>query len=696
MDNHASNESSAQKRSSQSRRALLKTVAAGAAGGMFAGLVRNDMVAAMPDAAPESRNVQRLVQESGPGTPVAESTSRIRYTKIVDTAMALPDRTELFADFVAGESAGPSISGGNIVFHGADAVGADTAGSKGIYAGVYTSIDGKLSTVADTETPIPGGFGTFTGFSAATISSDSVAFLAFGANGQSGVYTTLGGKLKTVADTNSRELGVARELSFTLVSPIEMTIPGRSNTFVGDRVVILGENAELQPWSQTRIEMFGANTGPLQIVRMSTVPERSRTAGNACASDQFQRTACLFDGFQNGPIGAATLSVERLPGTANREMLRVDNIGESLSDGVAQDVPNTMEMETALLTPNFSLSKDGTTLVTTQVGIVGGKPDQLFSKLTITNEAGELKVVGDWSPIGTTSYEIQIYNGSRLVTSQTGLRSGELRILGTPDLQTMRCHIWIIIITSFFYAFDVSDSASAPLLSFCATDNAGQVREYSCDGLDNIIPVANEASLVPDGKGRFTSFDFFSSVRDGIVAFTGFGSAGQLGIYTDVGGKTAVVVDSNTAIPDGEGNFTGFASMSIDDDGSVGFTGYGSNDQVGVYANVGGRVQVVADTHTPIPDGKGNFTNFGSFFGPSYSGGRLAFTGLGEAGQAGIYLRDGDTLSTVVNNSMTLDGKSFSDYAVYMSPKGFDGKQLAFQVLFNDQSQAIYVANIEG
>jgi hypothetical protein len=677
---------------SPTRRTLLKTVIAGAgmAGALGAGGARIEGTSVRDHLSSLSAFAAQT-----PSAESAASASRIRYTKIVDSETPIPDGEGNFVDFVAGQSSGPSISDGNVVFQGASAVGADLEGRQGIFAGVYTSVDGKLTSVADINTPIPEGPGTFVGFGNATISGDAVAFLGYGANGFQGVYTTLGGELKSVVDSNSREVGVMRELSFTLVTPTPITIPGRHGTFTGDRVVILGENAELQPWAQTRIEMLGTNTGPLQIVKMSTVPEASRTRANFCTGDKFGRTTCDYDGFPNIPLGGARLSIDRLPGLTYRQILRVENIGSSGADGVAQDVPESMEMETALLTPNFSLSQDGTSLVTTQVGIVGGKPDQLFSRMTITNEKGQLNVNGDWSPIGTTSYEIQVFNGSQLVTSQKGLRSGSCSVKGTPDVQAMRCHIWIIIITSFYYAFDTRSSASSPLLTFCVKDNSGQIREYSCDGLNNIKPLVNETSLVPDKKGRFTSFEIFSSLRNGTAAFTGHGTAGQLGIYTHAGGNATVIADTNTAIPKGKGNFTGFAGMTIDDDGSVAFTGYGMDDQTGIYRNEAGRIGIVADTNTPIPDGKGTFTSFGTYFGPSSGKGRLVFAGLGDSGQAGVYLFADGSLSTIVNNTMTLDGKDFSDYAIYLSPNGFDGAQVAFFVLFNDLSQAIYVANID-
>src|SRR5262249_27580928 len=196
---------------------------------------------------------------------------------------------------------------------------------------------------------------------------------------QHGIYMSgVDRKLSTIANINSRELGVVRELSFETTAPIVVALPGRQGTFVGDRFVILAQNATRNPSAQSRIEMFAANTGPLQIVKETTDPPPKGAAPNQC----FNRFNCIFSGFENKAIGNATLSLRT---EEDVQVLRVDNIGSSLSDGVLQEVPETMDMSTTLLTPNFSRSQSGAQLVTTQVGVVGKTQNDLFSKMTIVN-----------------------------------------------------------------------------------------------------------------------------------------------------------------------------------------------------------------------------------------------------------------------------------------------------------------------
>src|SRR5262249_54583129 len=155
----------------------------------------------------------------------------------------------------------------------------------------------------------------------------------------------------------------------------------------------------------------------------------------------------------------------------------------------------------------------------------------------------------------------------------------------------------------------------------------------------------------------------------------GFGSSGQTGIYTDVGGRLNIVADTNTPIPGGTGNFSGFGSFSFND-GNIAFLGFGSSGQMGYYADLGAGLRLVADTNTPIPGGTGNFTGFGFFIGPSLSGENIAFAGLGSSGQAGLYMEIAGVSTKVINNSETLDGKSFSNFAPYISPMGLEERQV--------------------
>jgi hypothetical protein len=155
-----------------------------------------------------------------------------------------------------------------------------------------------------------------------------------------------------------------------------------------------------------------------------------------------------------------------------------------------------------------------------------------------------------------------------------------------------------------------------------------------------------------------------------------------------------VVADTGTPIPSGRPgteNFVEFGSVSLDA-GHLAFKALDSQGQQGIYTNIGGGLNVVADTSIPIPGGTGNFTGFGFglFTGPSLSDGKVAFLGTDASFQFGIYLNTGASLKKVIAAGDTLDGKTVS--SILMSPEGLDGHQLAFQIFFTDDSQGIYVA----
>lgn len=158
--------------------------------------------------------------------------------------------------------------------------------------------------------------------------------------------------------------------------------------------------------------------------------------GHMCTS----ASECAWVGafsFPNLSIGDAALSMEHIDGL---DVLKVDGIDSTLDNGVMQILPGTKIMHTYLMLPNFSRSHRGATLKTTQFGIVDGVADQEFSSLTITNVGRRLQVDGDWSPIGARSYEIQIFNGTELVTAQNGLRTGRM-FLPVTDILGEDCEI---------------------------------------------------------------------------------------------------------------------------------------------------------------------------------------------------------------------------------------------------------------
>lgn len=181
------------------------------------------------------------------------------------------------------------------------------------------------------------------------------------------------------------------------------------------------------------------------------------------------------------------------------------------------------------------------------------------------------------------------------------------------------------------------------------------------------------------------SFNVFSgSVDDNTIAFQGFGPNSQSGIYTSVGEELNVVVDTNTPIPNGSGNF-GFGSFgesfgqtfSLDGD-SIAFFGLDSNsEQQGIYTSTGGMLNVVVDTTTPIPGSSGNF---GFFSGPSLDGDRIAFFGSdSNFEQQGIYTSVGGVLNVVADTNTPIPNGSGNFNAFFGS--SLDSDQVAFSGL---------------
>lgn len=121
----------------------------------------------------------------------------------------------------------PAISGDTVVFSGFDTVG---------HSGLFASTGGVLTTIVNSSTPGPGGIGTFNNIgNSVSISGSTVAFT--GSPGfVSGVYTTsvTGGAVTSIADTNTIVPGGATTFfGFG-------TSEGNGPVISGDRVAFFG------------------------------------------------------------------------------------------------------------------------------------------------------------------------------------------------------------------------------------------------------------------------------------------------------------------------------------------------------------------------------------------------------------------------------------------------------------------------
>lgn len=109
---------------------------------------------------------------------------------VADANTSIPGGTGTFTNISSFED----ISGSHIIF-----VGFNSSG----FGGLFSSIAGQIVPLATTNTPIPGGTGSFTNFVKASVSGENVAFNAFGQSGQQGIYAIIDGQLKLLADTST-------------------------------------------------------------------------------------------------------------------------------------------------------------------------------------------------------------------------------------------------------------------------------------------------------------------------------------------------------------------------------------------------------------------------------------------------------------------------------------------------------------
>ncbi len=238
----------------------------------------------------------------------------------------------------------------------------------------------------------------------------------------------------------------------------------------------------------------------------------------------------------------------------------------------------------------------------------------------------------------------------------------------------------------------VDPSLNSGNIAFRGYGGSSQAGIYTNIG-GKLNVVANTNTPIPRGTGKFG--DFSDSVIDeGRVAFIGTGSSFPLeqGIYTNVSGTLKAVVDTNTAIPGGSGNFSRFTDYFASseqtriafDNGNVAFNGFGSNNQQGIYTNIGGKLNVVANTNTLIPGGTGKFARFST---PCLDNGNVAF-----AANEGIYTNLGGSLTKVIAANDSLNGKIVR--SVSTGREALSQNRIAFFVEFTDGSRGIYVATL--
>lgn len=200
-------------------------------------------------------------------------------------------------------------------------------------------------------------------------------------------------------------------------------------------------------------------------------------------------------------------------------------------------------------------------------------------------------------------------------------------------------------------------------------------------------------TAIPEGKGSFTKL-LSLAVRPGKsetdYAIIGAGSSGQMGVYLSHQYSLARIADRNTKMPGGVGFFSHFSQLDYSDRG-VGFIGDGLLGEEGVYMSAGKNLQTIVTTKDLVPEGEGRFSHFDHL--AINNDGWVAFQASGEFGEDGIYLsvpRHG--LFKLLSRHDTINGRQV--HSVSIGPKSLVGNHLAMRITFQDKSIAEYIATL--
>lgn len=206
--------------------------------------------------------------------------------------------------------------------------------------------------------------------------------------------------------------------------------------------------------------------------------------------------------------------------------------------------------------------------------------------------------------------------------------------------------------------------------------------------------VADTTTPIPGGVGAtFARFQDWE-VREGIVTFAGRDTAAQFaGVYRQQGDTFSTIVDRNTPVPDGRGAFSNFTQVSLDGNDIV-FQARNTNPEFeGLFRITQGTLHRVVDDSTPIPGTQGAF--FTSAGNAEIANGTVVFT----ENDHGVWLESNGELTPIVIPGQMIDGFTVADARFWAN--GRDQNQIVVTIRFTDDvefhpHQAIYLVTIPG
>jgi hypothetical protein len=203
--------------------------------------------------------------------------------------------------------------------------------------------------------------------------------------------------------------------------------------------------------------------------------------------------------------------------------------------------------------------------------------------------------------------------------------------------------------------------------------------------------VIDTDTAIPNGTGNFDGFHV-PLIHNGQLAFGGY--VGQpdnaVGVYRRTpGGPLEVIADRQTSAPDGGPLFAGFLSPVIDN-GDVVFGGRflvnGDVEYQGLYRHRDGALSRLVDLETAVEDSN---TQFSRFYSYDYSDGELAFVAGGTRDDEfsdGLYRRsDAGAVTVIADDAMVVPDAPPALFWLIQSNPAYMGSKVAFSADFNFQ-----------
>jgi hypothetical protein len=275
----------------------------------------------------------------------------ITFTKIADTDTTVPGSPSNFEFFSI-----PSIAGENVVFKAAEA----SSGEEGI----YKSVGGALSVVADTTTPIPGGSGNFDVFyfNPAVDEEGRVAFYgwSYGIVYTEGIYKSVGGSLSVVADLTTPIPGGSGNFDIDFGRP---SIDGGNVVFPGDSGGVSTEGIYTDAGGSLSVVVDTSTTIPGSASTFDGAYEPSISGGNV-AFGGVASSVSYEEGIYKSVGGSLSVVADldtTIPGSSDTFLTfgsapsisgeNVAFVNDTVADGVYKDVGGSLSVVANWSTP---------------------------------------------------------------------------------------------------------------------------------------------------------------------------------------------------------------------------------------------------------------------------------------------------------------------------------------------------------